>query len=326
MNVFVTGGAGYIGGMVAQALLEAGHQVTIYDNLSKGHRAAIPQGASFIRGDILSQDELDRAMGAQVYDAVLHFAALIEAGESMKDPTRFFHNNVTGSAHLIDCAQRHGVDRIVFSSSAGVYQSKDDPLCEDDPVGPSSVYGETKLMVERMLHWYHVVFGLKVAVLRYFNAAGAIPGRGEAHQPESHLIPLVLQVALGQREKIFVYGDDYPTSDGSCIRDYVHIVDLASAHLSALAALNDQRPFLTYNLGTGRGFSVKEVIAAARTITGHPIPAEVTPRRPGDAARLVADSSRIQAELGWQPSIPTITDIIRSAWEWHQSHPTGYEV
>lgn len=324
MNIFVAGGAGYIGSVVTEQLLQAGYSVTVYDSLVKGYRQAVPQGAHFIQGDILDAETLDAAFGAQPYDAVLHFAAFIEAGESMQNPGRFFRNNVTGSATLIEAAVKRAVPRFVFSSTAGLYASKDSPLNETDPLGPASVYGETKLMVEQILRWYHEIHGLRYAALRYFNAAGATPPlRGEAHQPESHLIPLVLQVPLGQRAKVLIYGDDYPTPDGTCIRDYIHIRDLASAHILALEAL-DERSVLTYNLGNGAGYSVKEVIETARAVTGHPIPAEVTPRRPGDAAILVADAAKVRAELGWQPETPDLRDIIASAWAWHQAHPRGY--
>ncbi len=324
MNIFVAGGAGYIGSVVSEQLLQAGHSVTVYDNLAKGYRQAIPEGAHFVQGDILDEAALDDALGARAYDAVMHFAAFIEAGESMQHPARFFRNNVTGSATLLAATARHAVARFVFSSTAGVYASKNSPLNETDPIGPASVYGETKLMVEQMLRWYHEIHGLRYAALRYFNAAGATPPeRGEAHRPESHLIPLVLQVPLGQREKVFIFGDDYPTPDGTCIRDYIHIRDLASAHVLALEALDD-RPVMRYNLGNGAGYSVKAVIETARAVTGHPIPAEVTPRRPGDPAILVADAAKVRAELGWQPQIPDLHAIIASAWEWHRAHPRGY--
>ncbi len=323
MKVLVTGGAGFIGSVVTQLLLDAGHTATVYDSLLKGHRAAIPSGAHFVQGDILDRVALDATLSATPYDAVIHFAALIEAGESMQDPGRFFRNNVTGSITLVEAAVAHGIQRIVFSSSAGVYASKDTPLTEDDPIGPASVYGETKYMIEQVLHWYHQVKGLRYAALRYFNAAGAMPNRGEAHQPESHLIPLVLRVALGQRDHISIFGDDYPTPDGTCIRDYIHITDLAAAHRLALEAL-DEQPVMIYNLGNGACYSVKEVIDTARKVTGHAIPAASAPRRAGDAARLVANASRIRQELGWQPQTPAIYDIIESAWQWHGQHPNGY--
>jgi UDP-glucose 4-epimerase len=324
MNILVTGGAGYIGSTVAQQLLDAGHRVTVYDNLSSGHLAAVPAGAVFVRGDTLDRAALDAVMADAGFGAILHFAAFIEAGESMREPGRFFRNNVTGALTVVDAAIAHGVERFVFSSTAGVYASKDGPLVEDDPVGPSSVYGATKYMVEQALEWYQRIHGLRVAILRYFNAAGATGPRGEAHQPETHLLPLVLQVALGQRETIAVFGDDYPTPDGSCVRDYIHIEDLASAHVLALHAL-DQRPFMRYNLGNGAGYSVLEVIETARRVTGHPIPAVMRPRRPGDPAILIAGSGKIQAELGWQPQHPDLAEIIQSAWQWHVDHPRGYE-
>jgi UDP-glucose 4-epimerase len=310
--------------VVTAELLKAGHTVTVYDSLVKGYRQAVPEGATFVQGNILDRGALDAALGDTPYEAMIHFAAFIEAGASMRHPGRFFHNNVVGSLTLIEAAVAHGVDKLVFSSTAGVYASKDAPLTEDDPIDPANVYGQTKRMVEQMLHWYHRVHGLRYAALRYFNAAGATPpDRGEAHRPETHLIPLVLQVPLGQRDAIHIYGDDYPTPDGTCIRDYIHVLDLASAHIRALAAL-DAQPALICNLGNGAGYSVREVIETAREVTGHPIPAEATPRRPGDAAILVADAGRACEVLGWQPQIPDLRDIIASAWRWHRAHPQGY--
>jgi len=323
MHILVTGGAGYIGSAVTQQLLDAGHAVTVYDNLSNGHREAVPAGAVFVQGDILDRAALDRLLVATPCDAVIHFAAFIEAGESMKLPGRFFYNNVTGSTTLIDAAVAHGVSRFVFSSTAGVYASKDAPITETDPIGPASVYGQTKFMIEEVLGWYHRLFGLRFAALRYFNAAGASPARGEAHHPESHLIPLVLQVALGQRAAISIFGDDYPTPDGTCIRDYIHIEDLASAHVLALDGL-ETRPQMLYNLGNGAGYSVKAVIETAQEVTGRPIPATITPRRPGDPAILVASSDKIRRELGWTPRYPALREIMASAWAWHVAHPHGY--
>ena len=323
MKVLVTGGAGYIGSTVAQQLLDAGHTVTVFDNLSSGHRAAVPPGAAFVRGETLDRAALDEVLADAGFDAILHFAAFIEAGESMREPGRFFRNNVTGSLQLIDAAVAHGVGRFVFSSTAGVYASKDSPLLETDPVGPASVYGATKYMVEQALEWYQRIHGLRVAVLRYFNAAGAAGTRGEAHRPETHLVPLVLQVALGKRSEIAIFGDDYPTPDGTCVRDYIHIEDLATAHVLALGGLAEQ-PFMRFNLGNGAGYSVREVIESARRVTGHPIPAVVHPRRAGDPAILIASSDRIQAELGWHPQHPELDRIIESAWRWHLAHPDGY--
>jgi len=324
MNILVTGGAGYIGSATADALVKAGHSVTVYDSLVTGHRAAVPEGAGFVEADLSDSDALVKTLTNQAFDAVMHFAAFIEAGESMKDPGRFFQNNFTNSLALIETAVRAGVKRFVLSSTAAVFQSSDEPLTEDSPLGPTNVYGHTKLMVEQALDWYRQIHGLHFAALRYFNACGALPGRGESHQPESHLIPLVLRVPLGQREAAQIYGTDYPTPDGTCIRDYIHIADLVSAHLLALDGLSE-RDRLICNLGSGNGYSVREVIETARQVTGHPIPVNELPRRPGDSARLVASSEKIKRELGWAPKHDNLHEIISSAWEWHQSHPNGYE-
>lgn len=324
MNIFVTGGAGYIGSATAEALLKAGHSVTVYDSLVTGHRAAVPGGAQFIEAPLEDRRALSRALTQQAFDAVMHFAAFIEAGESMKDPGRFYFNNLANSITLIETARLAGVSRFVFSSTAAVYRSSDEPLTEDSPLVPTNVYGHTKLMVEQTLDWYRQVHGLHFAALRYFNASGSVPGRGEAHQPESHLIPLVLRVALGQSESASIFGTDYPTPDGTCIRDYIHIADLVEAHLLALNALAE-KDRLVYNLGSGRGFSVREVIEMARKVTGHPIPAIESPRRPGDSARLVAASDKVRRELGWQPQHEGLEEIVASAWEWQKAHPNGYK-
>lgn len=323
MNIFVSGGAGYIGSAAAAVLCEAGHEVTVYDSLVTGHRAAIPDAVRFIEADLGQADLLHEALSSQSYDAVMHFAGFIEAGESMRDPGRFFHNNVVLSMALIEACRQHGVEHFVFSSSAAVYASSDEPLDESSALGPASVYGQTKLMIEQVLEWYLRVHGLRYAALRYFNASGAMPGRGEAHDPESHLIPLVLQVALGKRENVEIFGTDYPTPDGTCIRDYVHISDLIDAHLLALNALGE-KDRLIYNMGNGAGYSVREVIETARQVTGHPIPEVESPRRPGDAPRLVASAEKIRSELGWEPRLPDLNRIIASAWDWHSSHPNGY--
>ena len=324
MNIFVTGGAGYIGSATAEALLKAGHSVTIYDSLVTGHRAAVPEGAHFIQADLGDAAALRTALTTEKYAAVMHFAAFIEAGESMREPGKFLDNNLVNSLHLIEEAQCAGVSRFVLSSTAAVYASSETPLSEDSPIDPANVYGFTKLAIEQALEWYRRIHGMHFAALRYFNACGALPGRGEAHQPESHLIPLVLQVALGQKQTAAIYGTDYPTPDGTCIRDYIHIADLVSAHLLALEALGE-RDRLVYNLGNGSGYSVREVIETARSLTGATIPVMESPRRPGDAPRLVASSEKIRAELGWIPRHPDLKDIVTSAWEWHRSHPRGYE-
>src|SRR5215208_4299217 len=324
MNILVTGGAGYIGSATAEALIRAGHSVTVYDSLVTGHRLAIPQGAKFMKADLSDSHTLVKALTDEKFEAVLHFAALIEAGESMKDPGRFYVNNFTNSLALMETAVRAGVKRFVLSSTAAVFKSSDAPLTEESPLGPTNVYGHTKLLTEQTLEWYRQIHGLHFAALRYFNACGALPNRGEAHQPESHLIPLVLQVPLGKRESANIYGTDYPTPDGTCIRDYIHISDLAAAHMLALEGLGE-RSKLIYNLGSGNGYSVREVIDTARQVTGHPIPVNELPRRPGDSARLVASSEKIKRELGWEPEHDNLREIISSAWDWHKSHPDGYE-
>ncbi|MCL4528109.1 MAG: UDP-glucose 4-epimerase GalE [Chloroflexi bacterium] len=324
MNIFVTGGAGYIGSATAEALLKAGHSVTVYDSLVTGHRAAVPDGATFIEAALDDHHTLSKTLLTGKFDAIMHFAAFIEAGESMKEPGRFYHNNLVNSLRLIEVCKNADIKRFVLSSTAAVYQSSNEPLTEESPLGPTNVYGHTKLMIEQALDWYRQVHGLHFAALRYFNACGALPGRGEAHQPESHLIPRVLRVALGQSDAAMIYGTDYPTPDGTCIRDYIHIADLLSAHLLALDAL-EKSDRLIYNIGSGSGYSVREVIEAARKVTGHAIPAIESPRRPGDPARLIASSDKIRRELGWTPQHENLHDIISSAWEWHQSHPNGYE-
>jgi len=318
MKLFITGGAGFIGSAVAENLLQAGHSVTVYDSLVTGHQTALPADAEFIQADLADKSELEQALASQSFDAILHFAAFIEAGESMQNPGKYFHNNLANSLGLIEAAHQQGIRKFVFSSTAAVYQSSEEPLSEDSPIAPSNVYGQTKMMIERCLDWYRQTQGMHYSALRYFNASGALPGRGEAHQPESHLIPLTLQVALGIREQIQIFGNDYPTSDGTCIRDYIHIADLVSAHVLALEALSDHDQ-LVYNVGSGKGYSVREVIDMARKVSGHPIPSEDSQRRSGDPARLVAAAEKINKELGWQASHSSLEDIVSSAWDWHQS-------
>lgn len=324
MNVLVTGGAGYIGSVVAAELIAAGHRVTVYDDLSKGHRPAVPIAAVFVKGDVADRTALEAVMADQAIDAVMHFAAVIEAGESMTVPEKYFRNNSATSLTLLEAMHARGVKRLVFSSTAALYGNPENiPIREEDALNPTNVYGESKLLVERMLAWFHRIHGLRYASLRYFNAAGAAGPRGEAHEPESHLIPLVLQVALGKRPSIAIFGTDYPTPDGTCVRDYIHISDLANAHLLALDALAT-RDRLIYNLGNGRGFSVREVIEVARKITGHAIPAVESPRRAGDPAVLVASSESIMRELQWTPRHAGLEAILGSAWQWHRENPDGY--
>jgi len=324
VKVLVTGGAGYIGSIVTSELLKAGNEVVVYDNLSTGNRAAVLPDAELVVGDIADRDKLDRVMSAHRFDGVMHFAALIEAGESMKVPAQFFRNNTSNTLTLLDAMLAHGINRFVFSSTAALYGNPErTPIDEEDRLRPTNPYGESKLLVEQMLNWLNQIHGLKYACLRYFNAAGATKELGQDHHPESHLIPLILQVPLGKRKNIAIYGTDYDTPDGTCVRDYIHIVDLASAHILALQAL-EKRPRLIYNLGTGSGFTVRQVIDMARKVTRHPIPAVETPRRPGDPAVLIASSDRIQRELGWKPKFPDLETIIASEWEWFEKHPKGY--
>ena len=325
MNVLVVGGAGYIGSTVAAQLVQAGHSVTVFDNLSNGHREAVPAAARLVVGDVGDAAALDAVFAPGGFEVVMHFAALIEAGESMKVPARFFRNNTASTLTLIEAMLRHKVGKLVFSSTAALFGNPERvPIVEDDRLLPTNAYGASKLLVEQMLPWLHTAYGLRFACLRYFNAAGArAADHGEDHRPESHLIPLLLQVALGQRDSVSMFGTDYPTVDGTCVRDYVHVEDLAQAHLLAMAALND-RPVLHYNLGNGEGFSVRQVVEAARAVTGHAIPCIEAPRRAGDPAILVASSAKIRAELGWQPRYPALRDIIGTAWTWHRGHPHGY--
>jgi UDP-glucose 4-epimerase len=318
MNVLVTGGAGYVGGTVATILMQAGHKVTVLDNLCHSKRNELPVGADFVEADIADRPRVEALLRELKPDGVLHFAALIEAGESMQKPEIYFRNNTASTLALLEALHATGTNNLVFSSTAAVYgEPKSTPIEESAELAPTNAYGESKLMVEQMLRWFHRVHGLHYASLRYFNVAGALPGRGEAHEPETHIIPLILDVALGRREKIFIYGDDYPTPDGTCIRDYIHVVDLADAHILALQALKTQGSMI-YNLGNGSGFSVKQVIEAARRVTGHAIPVEIKARRDGDPARLVASSEQARKNLGWVPKHSDIDDILASAWEWHQ--------
>jgi UDP-glucose 4-epimerase len=318
VKILVTGGAGYIGGTVTRLLLERGHSVVVYDNLYRGRRAMIPKGATFVEGDVADSKRLVEVFSNGNFTGVMHFAALIEAGESMQKPEIYFRNNTAATLSLLEAMVNKHLTRLVFSSTAAVYgQPVSSPIYEDAALAPTNAYGESKLLVERMLSWFHQLHGLRYASLRYFNVAGAIPGRGEAHEPESHLIPLILDVALGRRKNVKIFGEDYPTPDGTCIRDYIHVQDLAEAHLLALGAL-ETRDRMIYNLGNGQGFTVRQVVEAARRVTGHPIPVEELPRRAGDPASLIASSKKIETELGWKPKFTQLDDILRTAWEWHQ--------
>jgi len=318
MNVVVTGGAGYIGGTVATLLVQAGHRVTVVDNLCHARREVIPAGVEFVQADIADRAAIEALLRRVQPDGVLHFAALIEAGESMQKPEIYFRNNVAGTLALLEAMLAADVKRLVFSSTAAVYGEPEKvPIEETARLAPTNAYGESKLIAEQMLRWFERVHGFRCAVLRYFNVAGALPGRGEEHEPESHLIPLVLDTALGLRPSISIFGDDYDTPDGTCIRDYIHVMDLAEAHILALRTLEKQ-PGLVVNLGNGEGFSVKQVIETSRRVTGHEIPVELRPRRSGDPARLVASAERAHELLGWKPRHATLDEIIESAWQWHR--------
>jgi len=319
MNVLITGGAGYIGGTVTRLLLAGGHQVTVYDNLCHSKRLAVADEARFIEGDVADRTLMEKTLKEGRFDGVMHFAALIEAGESMQRPEIYFRNNTAATLSLLEAMLATGHDRLVFSSTAACYgEPETTPILEDAKLLPTNPYGESKLLVEQMLKWMNAIHGFKYASLRYFNVAGAIEGYGEAHEPESHLIPLILDVALGRRASIKIFGRDYPTKDGTCVRDYIHVRDLAEAHLLALGALSEARSRVIYNIGNGQGFTVLEVIESVRRVTGKPIPVEECPRRPGDPAVLVASSEKIKSELGWSPKFAELDAIIASAWEWHQ--------
>ena len=323
MHVLVTGGAGYVGSVSVSALLDRGHRVSVYDSLVHGHREAVDPRARFLRGSLQDTGALSVAFDAEPVDAVLHCASFIEVGESMREPGRYFANNVGGSIALINTMLAHGVKRLVFSSTAAVYGAPEyTPIDERHPLAPINVYGQSKLMVEQMLEWYARTAGLRYVALRYFNAAGATETLGENHEPESHLIPNLLNVAVDRQGEATIFGEDYPTPDGTCVRDYIHVVDLAQAHTLALEFTAGGCG--VYNLGTGEGYSVREVLRVARQVSEQPIPATVRERRPGDPPVLVASSALARRELGWQPHFDTLAAIVGSAWKWHQAHPNGY--
>lgn len=326
MAILVCGGAGYIGSHTVVELLEAGNEVVVVDNLEKGHREAV-LGGKFYQGDLQDTDFLNDVFKENDIEAVIHFAAYSLVGESMQEPLKYYKNNVDATRNLLEVMIQHNVKKIVFSSTAATYGEPESiPILETDKTEPTNTYGETKLAMEKMMKWAEKAYGLRYISLRYFNAAGAhYSGKiGEDHAPETHLIPLILQVPLGKREKITIFGDDYPTEDGTCIRDYIHVTDLSTAHVLAVNKLLDGGESGIYNLGNGTGFSVQEVIKTAREVTGHPIPAEVAPRRAGDPAVLIASSERAQRDLGWKPKYNDLKTIILTAWNWHQSHPNGF--
>jgi UDP-glucose 4-epimerase len=323
MKLLVTGGAGYIGSVATEMLIQRGHQVLVFDNLQQGHVAAIEPGARFVHGDLRDAAAIDGAIRDFRPEAVMHFAANSLVGVSMREPFEYLGDNVVAGLNLFRAMDTHGVRKIILSSTANLFADPlKMPIAEDERIIPGSPYGESKGILERMLYWLSITRGFRYAFLRYFNAAGATATHGEDHDPELHLIPLVLQVAQGKREKISVFGDNYPTPDGTCIRDYIHVEDLIEAHILALGALEQGNR--TYNLGNGRGFSVKEVVAAAERVTGKKISVEIALPRAGDPAILVASSKKIRAELGWTPKHPDIESIVRTAWDWHQRHPEGY--
>ena len=324
MKVLVTGGAGYIGSIAVEQLIKAGEEVVVFDNLYQGHQQAVHPKAAFVQGDLADRAAIDAVMAEHKPDAVMHFASHTLVGESMEKPFLYIGENIVNGLNLLQSAVDHGVLKFILSSTANLFDKPERmPIDESERIIPGSPYGESKNILERMLYWLDRTKGMRYACLRYFNAAGASEERGEQHNPETHIIPLVLQVALGQREQFSIFGDDYPTPDGTCIRDYIHVIDLAQAHILALRALDSGSR--TYNLGNGRGFSIQELIDVAREITGHPIPTRVVARRPGDPAILIASSEKIRRELGWQPQYPDLRAILESAWKWHVAHPNGYE-
>ena len=327
MAILVLGGAGYIGSHTVYELIDAGRDVVVADNLLTGFRAAVHPKARFYELDIRDRKALDQLFEQEKIEGVIHFAASSQVGESMSDPLKYYDNNLGGTICLLESMVAHGVDKIVFSSTAATYGAPERvPILETDKTVPTNCYGETKLAMEKMMSWTSRAHGLRYVALRYFNACGAHPSGaiGEAHAPETHLIPLILQVPNGQREKISIFGDDYATKDGTCVRDYIHVTDLAQAHILALDYLLKGGDNNVFNLGNGVGFTVKEVIDVARKVTGHPIPAEISPRRAGDPAQLVASSDKAKDVLGWKPQYAGLETIVSSAWAWHKGHPHGF--
>lgn len=327
MAILVLGGAGYIGSHTVYELIQAGRDVVVADNLVTGFRAAVHPKARFYQADIRDRAAMDQIFERENIEGVIHFAASSQVGESMTDPLKYYDNNLWGTTCLLKAMAAHGVDKIVFSSTAAAYGEPERvPIQEDDPTVPTNCYGQTKLAMEQMMSWVSRAGILRYVALRYFNAAGAHPSGliGEAHQPETHLIPLVLQVPNGQREKVFIFGEDYPTRDGTCVRDYIHVCDLAQAHILALDYLLRSGENNVFNLGNGVGFTVKEVIDVCRSVTGHPIPAQAEGRRAGDPAQLIASSDKAKQVLGWKPAFDSLETIVSTAWNWHKNHPRGY--
>jgi UDP-glucose 4-epimerase len=326
MRMLVPGGAGYIGSFTVRALQAAGHEITVYDNLSYGHRRAI-DGVELVRGDVGDAAALDACLERGAYDAIMHFAAFIEAGESMRDAARFFANNTGNAITLLNAAARHGIKHFVFSSTAGLYGNPVRiPIKESDPTVPTNVYAASKLLVEQMLPWYETVYGIRSVALRYFNAAGASldASMGQDHEPATHIITVAIQTALGVRPSFPLFGEDYPTKDGTCVRDYIHVIDLAAAHVAAVEHLAAGGASDVFNIGTGTGYTNWEVIRTVQRISGVDFPVEVKPRRAGDPVTLIADATRLREQLGWQPKCSDLDTIVGTAWEWHRTHPEGY--
>ncbi|MEJ2750754.1 MAG: UDP-glucose 4-epimerase GalE [Anaerolineae bacterium] len=326
MKILVTGGAGYIGSITVERLIKDGAEVVVFDNLYQGHKDAVHPDAVFVQGDLADKAAIEAAISQHKPDGIMHFASYTLVGESVEKPFMYLRDNIVNGLNLMESAVTHGVKGFILSSTANLFDDPEQiPIAETERIVPGSPYGESKHLLERYLHWMDRLYGMKYACLRYFNACGATETRGEDHDPETHLIPLVLEVALGKREKIVIFGDDYDTPDGTCVRDYIHVVDLAEAHILAMKTLLAGGESRKYNLGNGRGFSVKQVIDTAREVTGHPIPAEIGPRRAGDPDILIASSETINHDLGWRPQYPDLRTIVQMAWNWHVAHPDGYE-
>ena len=326
MKILVTGGAGYIGSVAVERLIKDGADVIVFDNLYQGHVDAVHPDAIFIQGDLADKTAIEAAISQHKPDGIMHFASYTLVGESVEKPFLYLRDNIVNGLNLLESAVQHGVKAFILSSTANLFDDPEQiPIAETERIVPGSPYGESKHILERYLHWMDQLYGMKYACLRYFNACGATETRGEDHDPETHLIPLVLEVALGKREKIVIFGDEYDTPDGSCVRDYIHVVDLAEAHILAMKALLDGGESRKYNLGNGRGYSNLEVVQTAREVTGHPIPHEIGPRRAGDPAILIASSEGINHDLDWKPQYPQLKTIIETAWNWHQAHPNGYK-